>query len=287
MAKETPEELLKLGKVEECLADLKDRIRKDPADAKLRVFLFQLLCVTGDWDRALNQLKVASELDPSCALMSAMYQPALHCEVLRAEIFAGKRSPVLFGQPEEWMGWMIQACQLEGEGRLAEAVALREKALEAAPATGGKIDGREFEWIADADSRLGPMLEAVINGALYWVPYCRIHSMQIEEPADLRDMVWVPARMVWTNGGEAFALIPVRYPGSEESEDGAVRLARKTDWIDAGEGIQHGLGLRLLATDADDFPLLVVRSIEMDNEIVDDGSAQDAGPSMSVGLTGG
>jgi hypothetical protein len=26
------------------------------------VFLFQLLCVLGQWDRALNQLKVASEL---------------------------------------------------------------------------------------------------------------------------------------------------------------------------------------------------------------------------------
>jgi type VI secretion system protein ImpE len=280
-------ELVREGRPEEALKALQDQIRKDPADFKLRVFLFQLLCVLGDWDRALTQLNVASEMDASSMLMVAMYKPALQCEALRAEIFAGRRSPVIFGQPEEWMGWAVQACQLEAGGRVEEALALREKAFEAAPAVGGKIDGTEFEWIADADSRLGPMIETVVNGALYWVPFARIHEMQIEEPADLRDTVWAPARLVWTNGGEAFALIPVRYPGSEQSEDGAVRLARKTEWVDAPGGTQHGLGQRLLATDSGDFPLLAVRSIEMDNEIEPDAGGADSGPSMSVGLSSG
>ena len=32
------------------------------------------------------------------------------------------------------------------------------------------IDGKAFAWMADADMRLGPVLEAVINGRYYWVP---------------------------------------------------------------------------------------------------------------------
>jgi type VI secretion system protein ImpE len=281
-------ELVREGRLEEALKELQDRVRKDPADFKLRVFLFQLLCVLGDWDRALTQLGVASEMDASSTLMVAMYRPALQCEALRAEIFAGKRSPVVFGRPEEWMGWLVQACQREAQGSVEEALELREKAFEAAPAVGGQINGREFQWIADADARLGPMIEAIINGALYWVPCARIHEMQIEEPADLRDAVWAPARMVLTNGGEVFALIPVRYPGSEKSEDGAVRLARRTDWVEAPGGAQHGLGQRMLATDAEEIPLLEVRSVKMNNEIEAGGEAGGgAGPSVSLGLTGG
>ena len=32
-------------------------------DAALRIFLFQLLAVQGQWERSLNQLNVAAELD--------------------------------------------------------------------------------------------------------------------------------------------------------------------------------------------------------------------------------
>ena len=56
------------------------------------------------------------------------------------------------------------------------------------------------------------MLEAIINGHYYWIPFQQIQQIQIEEPADLRDVVWMPAHFVWTNGGDAVGLIPTRYP---------------------------------------------------------------------------
>jgi len=279
------EQLLKEGRLDDALAHLQDQVRREPANAKHRLFLFQLLAVIGQWDRALTQLQVVSEMEPSGLLLNAMYGPALQAEALRAEIFAGSRSPVVFGEPEEWMGLMVQACLIEGQGKAKEAGALREKAFEAAPTTSGRLNGKPFEWIADADARLGPMFEAVINGALYWVSFMRVHKMHIEEPTDLRDMVWIPAIVTWTNGGEAAALLPVRYPGSEASEDGLVRLSRKTEWVGDGQGPEHGIGQRLLATDVDEYPLLEVRDIEMDNEV--DGAEGASGPSLSVGLTGG
>ncbi|MHC4229658.1 MAG: tetratricopeptide repeat protein [Planctomycetota bacterium] len=57
------EELLRSGQLHEALAALESEVRADPANAKLRVFLFQLLCVLGDWERALTQLNTAAELD--------------------------------------------------------------------------------------------------------------------------------------------------------------------------------------------------------------------------------
>jgi len=255
-------ELLRAGRLSEALARLQDQVRSDPANSKHRVFLFQLLCVLGQWDRALTQLNLAAEMDPKCLLMSQVCQPAIQCEALRAEIYSGKRLPLIFGEPSEWVGWMVQAAMLTAGGKHAEAGQLRSKALEAAPAIAGNVDGRPFEWAADADPRMGPILEAVIEGKYFWIPMSNIRTVALEAPTDLRDVVWMPATFTWTNGGRSVGLIPTRYPGSEQSEDPAVRLARKTDWIDAG-GVQLPVGQRLLATDAAEYPLMEVRQLTL------------------------
>ena len=59
------EECFRSGDLTGCLQALQDAVRKSPADAKLRIFLVQVLMVQGDWDRALNQLKVIGEMEAS------------------------------------------------------------------------------------------------------------------------------------------------------------------------------------------------------------------------------
>jgi type VI secretion system protein ImpE len=253
---------LRDGDLDKALAELQQEIRQSPADARLRVFLFQLLTVQGQWDRALVQLNTAAELDPIALAMAQMYREALRCEVFRADVFAGKRSPLIFGEPPAWIGWLVEAQRLTAEGLHEAAGKLREQALEAAPATAGTIDERPFQWIADADPRLGPVLEAIVAGRYFWIPVQNIRTIRLEPPEDLRDVVWMPAQFTWSNGGDAVGLIPTRYPGSERSADPLVRLARKTEWVGVAEGVQLGLGQRLLATDEDDFSLLDVRRIE-------------------------
>src|SRR5262245_15193555 len=133
------DELLREGKLDEALAALQQQVRAKPADAKLRVFLFQLLVVQGQWERALTQLNVAGEMDASALAMVQTYREAIRCELLRAEIFAGKRSPLIFGQPDEWLALLTEALRLTAEGKHDAAGGLRDKALEAAPATSGSI----------------------------------------------------------------------------------------------------------------------------------------------------
>lgn len=259
------EESLSGGNLKDALAQLQDQVRRDPGNAKLRTFLFQLLSLTGNWERALTQLNVAGELDAGALAMVQTYREALRCEALRAEVFAGRRSPLVFGKPEQWVALLLQAARLAAEGQHAQSQEVRDQAFEFAPTTGGRIGDRAFEWIADADPRMGPMLEAIVNGRYYWIPFNRIKTVQIDPPEDLRDLVWAPAHFVWANGGETVGLIPTRYPGSEASEDGAIRLARRTEWLDSGAGIHTGLGQRMLATDIDEFPLLEIRRIDLDS----------------------
>ncbi|VAX02096.1 Protein of avirulence locus ImpE [hydrothermal vent metagenome] len=258
------EGFLQAGELEETLIQLQAQVRDAPSKAELRIFLFQLLVVMGQWQRALTQLNVAGELDAAALAMVQTYREAIRCEVLRAEVFAGKRSPLLFGQPAQWAANLVEALRLSAEGHYAQSSDLREKAFELAPASTGVCDGKRFDWIADADMRLGPMLEAIVNGQYYWIPFNQIQQITIEEPVDLRDMVWMPAYFVWANGGESVGLIPSRYPGSEACEDDAIRLARKTEWQQYGEGLYFGFGQRVLSTDEDEYSLMDIRSISLD-----------------------
>jgi len=258
------EESLRDGNIDEALTRLQAQVRKEPANPKYRVFLFQLLAIRGDWNRAMTQLNVLKDMDASTIPMAQAYAEALKCEVLRADIFAGRRSPLIFGDPEQWIALIAEALRATADGRHAQAQEIRAQAFETAPATAGTIDGNAFEWIADADSRLGPILEAVVNGRYYWIPFHRILRIDVEAPADLRDLVWMPAHFAWSNGGEAVGLIPTRYPGSEASDDPQVRLARKTDWTQHDGDAWLGLGQRILATDADEYPLMTVREVRIE-----------------------
>jgi type VI secretion system protein ImpE len=258
------EDWLRGGDPSTALNDLQEQVRKNPSNAKLRIFLFQLLAVEGRWDRALTQLKVAGELDAGSLAMVQTYRDALACEALRAEIFAGTRSPLVFGEPENWIALLIEALRLTAVGKVEQSQEIRQQAFDAAPTTRGSIGEEPFQWIADADQRLGPVLEAIINGKYYWVPFRRIAAIRFDAPADLRDVVWMPAYFTWANGGESVGLVPTRYPGSHASDNPQVRLARLTEWIDRGSDLFVGMGQRMLATDAGEYAIMDLRAIRFE-----------------------
>jgi type VI secretion system protein ImpE len=258
------QEALRAGRLDEALSQLQQEVRRQPADARLRIFLFQLLCVRGEWNRALTQLNVAGELDAAALLMVQTYREALRCEVYRADVFSGQRMPMALGEPDAWFASLLQSLVVAAEGHAESAVELRQRAFDAAPSTPGKLNGESFEWIADGDSRLGPCLELIISGRYYWVPFHRIRRIDLEPPADLRDFVWTPAQVTWANGGEAVALIPTRYPGTEAAPDPALRLSRRTEWQQQSGQTYFGLGQRALVTDNAETALLDVRRIDID-----------------------
>ncbi len=259
----TTEEFVRQGKLDEAVASLQAEVRKAPADPKLRVLLFQLFTLTGDWKRAATQLDVLKDLDAKTGPMVQTYGMALQCERFRSEVFSGARTPLVLGEPPQWAAFLLECLKLSAEGHHAEAAALRQKAFDLAPAVSGSVNGEPFQWIADADTRLGPMLEAIINGKYYWLPLGNLKAIHVEAPTDLRDFAWTPAQLTFANGGESVAFIPTRYPGSEGSSDPAIRMARKTEWLEREGGLWCGLGQRVFATDANEYSLLDVRAIEM------------------------
>ncbi len=264
-----PEDLIRDGDPIAAKKALMDRVRNDPANVNDRIFLFQLCCVLGEYDRALNQLNVIGEMSDRALAMVQTYRPLLLCEQLRQAVFAGSKTPLVFGEPEPWIGEVFESLKLQAQGNSEKAQELRLSAYDKIETVSGTLNGEPFAWLADADSRIGPLLEAVVEGKYYWVPMQRISRIVIEEPEDLRDFVWLPAQFTWANGGQTVGFIPTRYPASESSEDGLVQLARKTEWVDLGDNVYVGYGQKVLTTDVNDYALLDVRDISFDSASVE------------------
>ena len=110
---ESAEEYLRNENLDEALKHLQNQVRNDPSNVKHRIFLFQLLAVLGQWDRALTQLNVAGEMDAGTLAMVQMYRQALQSEAFREQVFKGSRAPLIFGEPEQWIALIINALTLD------------------------------------------------------------------------------------------------------------------------------------------------------------------------------
>jgi type VI secretion system protein ImpE len=238
-------------------------VRNAPTDGAMRTYLFQLYAVTGAWEKAVAQLQAAAQFDAKAIPMAQLYREAIRCEMLRAEVFEGKKRPGVLGNPEPWVSYLCEALALVAQEKYAEAAELRDNAFDLAPASAGRIGETDFAWCADADSRLGPVCEAFVNGQYYWIPFNHIATLQLEVPSDLRDLVWTPAIIILRNGGQHPALIPTRYPNSQNEAD-EYALAKKTSWVEQPGDTWIGLGQRMFATDVGEFPQLDTREIAFD-----------------------
>ena len=248
------------------LQELQLQIKRDASSPKLRVHLFQLLCVIGSWQRALGQLQLSAQLDALAVPMAQMYREAIKCEMFRAEVFSGKRSPQVMGKPPAWTGLLIEALRLDGAGNSAGAAALREQAMDAAAPTACTIDNASCEWITDGDSRLGPVCEVYANGQYYWLPFESCTAIKMEAPVDMRDLVWAPAELLLPNEGRVPALIPARYnetPALQKDNADALKLCRGTEWVESANDMWVGLGQRVWMSDVGEHPILDTRNITM------------------------
>jgi type VI secretion system protein ImpE len=137
----------------------------------------------------------------------------------------------------------------------------------ATPPIKGKLNGKEFQSLADADPRIGEKLEVFAAGDYLWLSYADIDSIQIEPPKKLRDLLWAPARIV---AGPALQsrefgeiLLPVISPLSWQHPDDDVRLGRATEWREDETGEESPFGQKTLLVDGEEIAFLEIRDLEI------------------------
>ncbi len=223
-------ELLAESRLTDAIESLGVELRNDPTDAQRRSLLFELLAFAGEFDRAEKHLDILAQRGPESGMGALLYRAAIHAEKTRADMFRTGDRP-------------------EHRGSTAPA---------------GKLNGKPFTAIKDADPRIGDRLEVFAAGQYMWLPFEHIESLRINPPKRLRDTLWTPAilktgpKFKGVELGEV--LLPVLAPLSFEIDDDAVRLGRVTEWVGTDDG-DAPVGQKLLLVDDEEVPILEVREL--------------------------
>lgn len=260
----TAKELFEAGDLPSAIARVGEDLRNDPANESHRIFLFELLCLTGDLDRAARQLDALAAKGADSALAVQSYRNALEGEKKRRLCFTTGQVPGLPKHVPDYTRFHLDALNHLRAGEFEEAVTLLEKAEELRPPVRGAIDDVPFEDLKDADDLIGPFLEVITPSNYAWIPWEIVRGVSILAPQHLRDTVWIPARVELEFGSLGEVFIPVLYAGSYLHPDPQVKMGRVTDWKQDTGGLALASGQRVLVADDRDAALLEIRSIEIE-----------------------
>ena len=228
----TARELYQAGQLAAAISALGSELRDNPTDTRRRIFLFELLCFAGEYDRAEKHLDVLAQAGTDAATGALLYRAALAADRTRGRLFEKHEYPSGAAAPVR-----------------------------------GILNGKPFESLEDADPRIGARLEVYVAGDYIWLPMAHLASIQIDPPKRLRDLLWIPAlvrtgpQLKDSELGEV--LLPALSPFTWRSPDDAVRLGRATAWEADEDGNEVPFGQKLLLVDGEEFPLLELRTLEI------------------------
>ena len=256
-------DFFKAGKLQDAIdAQLKE-VKAAPADHGKRLFLFELLSFAGDLDRARRQIDAVNygEMERDTAVLA--YRKILDSEQARRRLFSEGLTPQFLAPPPEHVQLRLEAVNRLREGRPTEAAEVLARAAAATPAVPGKLNGKAFNSLRDADDLLAGILEVFSQGNYFWLPLEQIDTVSMNAPKYPRDLLWAPAHLEVREGPAGDVFLPALYAGSHEHQDNQVKLGRSTDWKSAEGGPVLGAGLRTFLVDDDATTLLEWRQLEI------------------------
>jgi type VI secretion system protein ImpE len=256
-------ELFKAGKLPEAIAAQVQAVKETPADQAKRVFLFELLALSGDLDRARRQIEAVEYEEPEREMATAAYRKLLDAEQARRQLFSTGLAPKFLANPPEHFQLRLEAVSRLREGRAAEARAVLDQANALVPALHGQLNGKPFEGLRDGDDLFAFVLEVMSQGSYYWVPLEQVVSLAMNPPRFLRDQLWAPAVLEVRDGPTGDVFLPVFYPNSHEHPDLEIRLGRRNDWLTSEGAPVRGAGPRTFLVGDDAVDLLEWRQLEM------------------------
>jgi type VI secretion system protein ImpE len=255
-------ELYKAGQLAEAIAAAGDEVKRHPTETAKRGFLAELLCFTGDFERADKQLDAITEMDPQTAVGISVFRQLLRAERARQQFHAEGRLPEFVGKPSPRLQRHLEASIYIREGQPLEAAAMLDEAEEQRPRLPGACGGRPFDDIRDVDDLTAPLFEVLTStGKYFWIPMERVETIEFFDPVRPRDLLWRRVHMVVSGGPDGEVFLPTLYAGSHTCDDDRIRLGRMTQWCGGEDGPVQGLGQRLFALGDEDISIMELKQI--------------------------
>ena len=257
----TARELYQAGRLGAAIEALSGEVRANPTDDSRRVFLFELLAFSGEWDRAEKQLDVLGQAGPKSILAVQVYKANIKAERARSRLFSEGLHPHFLNEPPAYVDRHLEAINRVREGNFAEARVILDGAEEERPALGGTLNEKPFADFRDCDDLIGPVLELIVKDKYAWLPFEQIRRMEVSPPAMLRDLVWARAKIEALDGTVGDVYLPALYEGTPKHGSDQVRLGRMTEWRPLSDDLARGAGLKSFLAGEDDVALFEARQV--------------------------
>lgn len=233
------------GQLAEAVAAAFNVVKGKPTDVGARLFLAELLCFQGDWERAEKQLDTAAKQSQDDGFFALLLRQLIRGEIFREQVFTEGRSPQLVGELPKDASLQLEICaELRNQQNAARLV---EEAQAERQAVCGQSNDQTFDDIRDLDDRMAGILEVITaTGKYYWVPWKSVRTLEFSKPERPVDLIWRKASIDVENGPEGEVFIPVRYPcPNAPGWDDQLRLGRATTWQGEESGTVIGLGQKM------------------------------------------
>ena len=258
----TPQELFKVGSLQEAITIATEEVKRHPTDTSRRGFLCELLCFAGDFPRADVLLDALGNQDPQAVLGVSLFRQVLRAEQARQDFYKQGRLPEFLDLPEPHLKLHLEASILLREEKAKEAAALLEQAEELRPGVSGTCDGTAFDDFRDIDDLTAGFFEVLTStGKYYWIPNERVESIEFHAPERPRDLLWRRAHMVVAGGPDGEVMVPAIYHGSHADADDRIKLGRMTEWRGDDGAPVRGFGQRLFLMGDEARSILEIQEI--------------------------
>jgi type VI secretion system protein ImpE len=261
----TARELLRNGDLTQALKQALEHVKAHPQDTQERMFLFEVLCFAGQWERAawqLDALETVSADPPARDLV--LCRDLLGAQRERDRFISTGSRPRFFIEPPSIFANILEAWDLFRAEEPAFAVERLEHFEAKRSAPRGRLGTVPFEDFRDTDDLFAGALEAFAGGAYYWVPWEDVEYLDVRPPRSVRDLIWAPARIAMAQGVLGEIYLPCLYPASDGQSDDTVRIGRKTAWVDVGCGLSRGVGLKTFLADDAFLTIFELRDLYFD-----------------------
>jgi len=255
------QEWLREGRLEETLAELQARVRKDRRTRSTASSCSSYWRCSGGGPRA-HPARGGRPARPGRDGHGRTYRQAIAARGRGPRCSGARRGPR--SSESRRSGWpgLSRPC-----GSTARAITRRRRAearaFDAAPRSRA-IDGKPFAWIADADARLGPILEVVVRGRYAWLPFQRVRRSDSSRRPTCA--ICLDAGVHHARDGRRGARPrPRALPGLRGARGCAPPLP--PDGVEESRRRRRvlvGAGQRTLATDGDEHALMDVRSVQLE-----------------------
>lgn len=236
-------ELIQQGELTKACEILGQELKDDPLSTEKRALYVELLCVSGELEKADNQLDMMVRQNPDFLIGAVNLRQLIRAMQSRIDFYNGADTASIFFEADTELQTLLELRLALKEERFDDAQSIAHKLEHARKKTPVQINDEQYADVRDLDDSLCGYIELFgTDGKYYVTNFSNIDYLEIKAPESLIETVLRRVEVSIKDGPSGEAFLPVIYA---ESATPMELLGRETDWAERSDQLFTGVGQKM------------------------------------------